>query len=348
MHFSVFQPCGGNGSVCSEKILAQGIIQRDSGKIFSKFLARHSKEFHTVPTVAFDSQGGNVAGAIDLGRVIRAKKIDTLIEPSYTRVPLGVFGQDEEVFVKSAVCASACSLAFAGGVNRTMSPGARLGVHQFSASSGSIGDSGTQITLVVLGAYFDEMGVRRNLLDLASLTSPSSMHWLSKSDAAVTRLDNSEVENLLPWTIGATDLGSPILHVTQPLTQGKDVNVAITVLDGKIIVKVTAILKKNFFHLDRIAQFPVNEQAGISFCGKEKCFDTYPLKSWSKTDNGSSFHFDALATLSPTALKQLGSSTRLSVDVQMSVVSQGDISPASVLSIDGFKNGTKLLLRMVK
>lgn len=64
--------------------------------------------------ITFNSNGGNVATAMAYGRMIRSLGLSTLQ-------------------LRSAECASACALAFVGGVNRQAEPGA-IGVHQSSFS----------------------------------------------------------------------------------------------------------------------------------------------------------------------------------------------------------------------
>lgn len=74
MRFSTFWPCDGNGSFCGIRILAEGVIQGDTDRQFSQFLARpklHKHQLPPVPTIVFDSPGGSVAGGMALGRAIR-------------------------------------------------------------------------------------------------------------------------------------------------------------------------------------------------------------------------------------------------------------------------------------
>lgn len=61
-------------------------------------------------TIVFNSPGGNVGSALRLGRMIRAAGLDTLQ-------------------LRQLQCASACSLAFLGGVHRGAEPGS-IGIHR--------------------------------------------------------------------------------------------------------------------------------------------------------------------------------------------------------------------------
>ncbi len=70
---------------------------------------RETASSHHVRMVGFNSPGGNIAKALELGRLIRAFGLDTVQK-------------------KRAECASACALAFMGGVRRIAEAGA-IGVH---------------------------------------------------------------------------------------------------------------------------------------------------------------------------------------------------------------------------
>ena len=42
MHFSVFWPCAGTANVCGHRILAEGVIERDTAMKFETFLAKEA------------------------------------------------------------------------------------------------------------------------------------------------------------------------------------------------------------------------------------------------------------------------------------------------------------------
>jgi hypothetical protein len=166
MRFSVFWPCYGNAAFCAPRILAQGIIKRDSHTKLVAFLSDKKSHHHTLPpkpALCFDSPGGNLAGALALGRTIRRLRLDTCLAPQYSRVIEGT-GGNEEVLATEVVYASACAFALIGGINRSIETGARYGVHQFAGVRANVGDTTTQATVVLLDIYLEEMGVSRNLL----------------------------------------------------------------------------------------------------------------------------------------------------------------------------------------
>lgn len=79
-----------------------------------RFAAELDRRGDYVKTVVLSSPGGSVDDALAMGKLIRARKIDTRVEAN-------------------GLCASSCPLAFAGGVNRMADKGASLGVHQVFA-----------------------------------------------------------------------------------------------------------------------------------------------------------------------------------------------------------------------
>ena len=218
MTFSVFWPCMGNASFCSPRILATGVIERNSHSKLSAFLSdpARAKDFlPQKPDICFNSPGGNLQGGLDLGRLIRRRGLSTCLESDYARV---VKGFDEpQVFVTNVVCASSCAFAMLGGVNRffDMSEDDRVyGVHQFYSSNGSIGDSATQVTVVLLAQYLENMGISRALLDTASLVPPNEIYWLRPQQLVEYEIDNMTTINS-PWALNALDDGTVVASVSQ-------------------------------------------------------------------------------------------------------------------------------------
>lgn len=216
MRFLVFWPCAGNASFCAPQILAQGIIETDSHTKLVAFLADKKSHHHTLPPkpdICFDSPGGNLAGALALGRTIRKLRLETCLEPGYSRVIEGT-GGNVEPFAPEVVCASACAFALIGGINRHIWTGARYGVHQFTGIRANIGETTTQITVVLLAAYLKEMGVSRNLLDVASLVPPDQLYWLSQEEMRRLSVDNMTVEQGV-WTLNALGDGTIFTSIVQ-------------------------------------------------------------------------------------------------------------------------------------
>lgn len=132
--------------------------------------------------IAFNSPGGSLAEGLALGRLIRALKLDTEIRAA---------GQGS-----TAICASACAYAFAGGVNRFYDEAsARLGLHQFySTSSSGLKAQEAQVMSGILVAYLTSMGVDANAFSVSILADPDDMVWLSEKDAESLAFANNGVQ----------------------------------------------------------------------------------------------------------------------------------------------------------
>ena len=140
--------------------------------------------------VVFNSPGGNVGSAIQLGRMIRAAGLDTLQ-------------------VRQLQCVSACSLAFIGGVRRVADPGS-IGVHRssFTPDSGMSTDEAVarvQAGTAQIMSYLGEMGVDPKLMELALSYDKSDMRYLSASEMTDLRVTNVAVSQSSVDTFTGTD-----------------------------------------------------------------------------------------------------------------------------------------------
>lgn len=218
MHFEIFRPCTAANALCAPRILAIGMIEKDSHLKLAAFLAQHTDpdtplaslpgmsdmrtRQHMPPdgpplpaqaTLCFHSAGGDMRGAVELGLLLRKRQIDTCLAPAYPRVtPAGL----PMPLVEQAHCLSACAFAFAGGVHRHIAEGSRLGVHQFRSAQGDAGESMTQIAMVLLAAYLEQMGVSRTLLDAAALVPPNKLYMLTLEEAQHLRMDNTATNSV--------------------------------------------------------------------------------------------------------------------------------------------------------
>lgn len=117
--------------------------------------------------VTFNSTGGNIISAMAYGRTIRSLGLSTLQ-------------------IRSSECASACALAFVGGVNRHAEPGA-IGVHQSSFApehtlDGQSAVAAVQRVTAHIITYLVEMGVDPRLLQLSLSVSSDDMRYLTASE----------------------------------------------------------------------------------------------------------------------------------------------------------------------
>jgi hypothetical protein len=131
----------------------------------SKFVT--SAQISNTQAVTFNSPGGSVVKAMELGRLIRSLHLATMQ-------------------ARALECASACSLAFMGGTVRFAQPGA-IGVHKSSFADDTtlnVADAVSavqQMTANVI-AYMTEMGVDPALLQLALTYNSDDIRYLSGSE----------------------------------------------------------------------------------------------------------------------------------------------------------------------
>jgi hypothetical protein len=166
---------GGNCSTCSW-IAAEGVIESDTAQQLEAYLK--SERITYQPTIAFHSPGGDLAGGLKLGELIRRRGFDTAVMQTVFGVSGAVDPYDNEA---PGTCASACAYAFLGGTERRVPEGSRVGVHQF-ASRGAASEAATQSTTAALAAYMARMGVSRDLILPAGFALPEEMYWLTRSD----------------------------------------------------------------------------------------------------------------------------------------------------------------------
>lgn len=98
--------------VAGGRLEASGTITPGTAE---RFKAEIDKRGDYVKTVVLNSPGGSVSDALAMARLIRERKLDTLVEAQ-------------------ALCASSCPLLFAGGAKRSAETGATIGVHQVFAT----------------------------------------------------------------------------------------------------------------------------------------------------------------------------------------------------------------------
>lgn len=349
MRFSTYWPCDGNGSFCGTRVLAEGAIEADSAAKLDRFLnlpRPRGNELPTYGTIAFDSPGGSLYGGILLGKLIRARKLDTALAPSYDRVNREKT-EGYETFLSGAKCASACVLAFAGGVNREVAAGSRMGVHQFSGAARNIGDAATQVTVVQIASYLRDMGVNRELLDIASLVPPTAIYWLQADQLKAARLDNIALPSS-PWVLKASASGVPILTLTQEISAGKQIQVGL--VRGRdrdrIVVAVSAEFDNRFVPSDRVSGFPVGDRdlACVTLASGGRKIKLAGVHSWERQDSASTTSFRCFGSMSIADAQFLARASSVVVDDEFPKVI-GDLSVRGSLGTENFASGIALLLR---
>lgn len=223
MTFSVHRGCSGNS--CPYYILAEGSITSDTPKRFLEFM----KTIKAKPTIYFNSPGGNLAVGLELGRIIRELDLDTFVGGPY----ISLEGFDKKyddiskrlviddilkTLVKNGICFSACAYAFLGGTSREIGERGLLGFHQFYGMKGDMGESNAQLAMTVMANYLDEMGVDRQLLDIASVTPSKDVAAVTPTVAQQLNVDNTNPPKG-EWEINVTHSGKLFANVVQKLAK---------------------------------------------------------------------------------------------------------------------------------
>jgi hypothetical protein len=135
--------------------LIQGdLVQGDD----QRFVA--AAAFSSSGIVLFQSNGGNLAAGIEIGKAIRMKAFATVV-------------------ADDSVCASACAIAWLGGVRRLAGPNAHIGFHAASGQTGAEWGMANAI----LGAYLNQIGLPPEAIAYVTVANPQSITWLNFDDA---------------------------------------------------------------------------------------------------------------------------------------------------------------------
>lgn len=172
-------------------VFASGVIEPSTAEDLRKFITAFSVPHGAL--VDLDSPGGSLLGGIELGTAIRTAKLRTSVG---MKQPAG-----------DKVCASACAYAFLGGVERTVHPDARYGLHQFYGDlKGADAVAVSQSIVGELLNYTSSMGADADVIKLASVTASAEMSWVSAEERAKLRITTNDfVDGGVMWK---TELGT--------------------------------------------------------------------------------------------------------------------------------------------
>jgi hypothetical protein len=138
-------------------VMVEGTLVRMDGDEFAAKTAPLPSAF-----VAFSSDGGSLLAGLRIGEAIRRKRFSTIV-PDGRR------------------CASACALAWLGGVERFIGTNGRI---RFHAASDSASDRESGITNIVVGSYLAKVGLPYEAVTYITQVAPNEMMWLNMSDVA--------------------------------------------------------------------------------------------------------------------------------------------------------------------
>lgn len=163
------------------EVFIDGFIHRPTVEAFRR---RGYLNGQKLGFVTFNSHGGDLLAAMELGVLIRERGFSTRI---------GVAPELRTASTPS-YCESACPFAFAGGVFRMMDSGSRMGVHQFFKPSGSVASTDIatgQITSTLLANHLSNLGIDLRLLEVAATAAPDQMNYMDPFQAYELNLVNA-------------------------------------------------------------------------------------------------------------------------------------------------------------
>ena len=164
----------GEGS--REYIFADGYFCPDTDQKFQQFLTTNPpKAPNTI--VVLNSGGGDLEAGLRMGTIIRQQKMWTQVG---SQLPL-MIPQNENIPAQTVPyiaeptsppfpgeCASACTLAFMGGINRTIGYGSNYAVHQFESESQTPApnlQAQTEAISAEIVTYLSQMGISPDYME---------------------------------------------------------------------------------------------------------------------------------------------------------------------------------------
>jgi hypothetical protein len=156
----------------SSVILAEGEIKSDSVEQFQRFLQQNP--IATGTRVYLNSPGGDLEAGLKFGHFFRDNGFNTGIGTYYfTNDNLNVYAPG------AGVCASSCTFAFLGGVDRLAHKDDLFGVHRFHSEGDDIGMDAVQKNIGVLLQYVRVMGVDQRFIEDMTVASPERINPLT-------------------------------------------------------------------------------------------------------------------------------------------------------------------------
>lgn len=186
-------------------ISAKRAVYAIEGEIVEGDAAKFEQLLQEIPPVGenyevyLHSPGGRLTEGIKLGLLFRKyglwTSVGQLVKDDNSRLPIPA---------DSALCASACAIAFLGGKNRSLGENDKLGFHQFFDSSGLEKTILTyekreeisalsQIMSALLANYIVQLGdIDPEILILNSIVPPNDMYWLTLQEASDLNIINGK------------------------------------------------------------------------------------------------------------------------------------------------------------
>ena len=282
-------------------IYANGYITQGTAVRFANFLKVHSISPGAI--VIFNSPGGSVSEAIDLGTIIREAGLSTSVK----EVRLDKSGK---IIGPINGCFSSCTLAFLGGVERTVPDDALFGVHQVSLDTAISPTEALELGQVAMGAiaeYASAMGVKAQFVTELTRATPDGINLLSASKLA--ELDVTTPDFQTSWQIESFN-GQFYLLATTQTHGGSD----------KIGVNCAQSGPEMVFMFNTSGQFmqdTLNYTSDYGFEFDQTHMDLQPSEVLQPVRKLNDEYVEATIALSPRILDQLRSANDLTFEMMM-------------------------------
>ena len=183
---------------CTEWIYASGVIEPESPGLFKEALEKVGGRH--LPVI-IQSDGGDADAAMDIGRMIRARKLDVVVGATLFKGCSSAFancyvGSDARGRYQGVAvnvidrCNSACSLVLAAGTKRLSQMNQmnrEIAVQQLYAKASSPTREETEFYKRV-SKYLDDMGVSRALIAYMDKAKPASLYYVPLIELKTSRL----------------------------------------------------------------------------------------------------------------------------------------------------------------
>ena len=197
---------------CKVWVSATGMIRAETARDFEAFAAKTNIRG---ATIAFNSEGGSVHGAIALGRAIRKLDMTTTVGRTIDGAGGGEAAARNASLSPRADCESMCAFVLLSGARRVVPSEARVRVHQIwlgdrRDDAAAATYSAEDLVLVQrdigkLAQYTIEMGGTVELLEVSLRIPPwEPMRSLTREELRRMNLDNADVANARPNPEAAT------------------------------------------------------------------------------------------------------------------------------------------------
>ena len=230
MRFTVARVCESTQN-CQEAILAEGWITQNTLELAKA----QAPTWPAKANLIFNSDGGDLLAAMDLGRWIRANQLNTRVgAPKVSKVtpPSSNTGVEQS----SGRCLSACVLSFMGGVQRVIDPADIIGFHGLvlaksppstnqapnEANAAAVTElDKAKLAMNAIGRYLESMGGDRRMVDFMLFAKGEQFQRIPYDSSRQLGIDNQIERPLSAWRLQAIDDGELIALVSERQAKGQ-------------------------------------------------------------------------------------------------------------------------------